>query len=209
MAVPAPTTSWAEDCAALRRRVAASLEALEEWRQAMAQLARLDQIDAKLRDELDEFLASVSGMADCMVAAGKALIKHLVLSAEQEQLFNRLEAARSESSSEDEKSAIAALLASRGRNSVGDAEAREFVKVCAWHIDSCLEALDECLAREEVDLARAIGQQARRIMVAMREVSDAWPWTDEEAIEASWNQHRQGQLMDFETFKHELLKAAQ
>jgi hypothetical protein len=90
-----------------------------------------------------------------------------------------------------------------------DADARRFLKECAWHIDRCLESLGQCLAREEGDLARVIGQQARRIIGAMREVSDAWPWTDEEAIEASWNQYRQGQLMDFETFKHELVKAAQ
>ena len=206
MAGHAPTANLAEACDALRRRDAASLEAREEWRRALAQLGQFDQDDAKLRDEL---LASVLGMADCVVLAGKALLKGLVLRAEQEQLYSRLDAAWSESSSEEEKSAIAALLASRDRNSLRHAAAHHFVRECAGHIASCLESLDECIANEEIDLARAIGQQARRMAAAMREVYDAWPWTDEEAIEESWKQYRQGQLMDFETFKHELLKAAQ
>jgi hypothetical protein len=206
MAGHAPTADLAEARDGLRRHDAASLEAREEWRRALAQLGKFDQDHAKLRDEL---LASVLGMADCVVVAGKALIKGVVLHAEQEQLYTRLDAAWSASSSEEEKSAIAALLVSRDRNSLNHVDAHQFVKECAWHIASCLEWLDECLANDEFDLARAIGQQARRITIAMREVYNAWPWTDEEAIEASWKQYRQGQLMDFETFKHELLKAAQ
>lgn len=199
-------TSLAETGDALRRHDAAATAAQEEWRRALSQLAQFDQHHAQLRDEL---LASVAGTADCMVAAGKALLKKLVLSAERELIFQRLEAAWSDSTSEEEKSKITALLASRDQNSLRDAEARGFVKKCAWHIDACLESLGECLANEEFELARVIGQQARRITAAMREIHDAWPWTDENANEESWRQYRTGQLMDYETFKHELLEAAQ
>jgi hypothetical protein len=178
----------------------------EEWRRAMSQFAQFDQDHAKLRDELQ---ASVVDMADCMVMAGKALLKKLVLSAELERIFQRLDAAWRASTSDEEKSKIAALLASRDRNSNCDAEARGFVKECAWHIDNCLESMEKSLANENLELARAIGQQARRITAAMREVHNAWPWTDADSIEESWRQYRNDELMDFETFKHELLKAAQ
>jgi hypothetical protein len=196
----------AETGDALRRHDAASLKAHEEWRRAMSQLAQFDQVYAKHRDGL---LTSVAGMADCTVMAGKELLKKLVLSAELEQIFQRLDAAWGASTSEEEKSKIAALLASRDRNKPCDAEARGFVKECAWHIDTCLESLEECLAKEDFELARAIGQQARRISAAMRDVHNAWPWTDLDSLEESWRQYRNDELMDFEMFKNELLKVAQ
>jgi hypothetical protein len=196
----------AETCDALQRSDAASLEAQDEWRRAIAQLAQFDQNEARLRDEL---IANVVSFADRVVAGGKAILKKLVLPAEREQIVQRLDAARSASSSEEETSATSALLASGDRYASPDAEAREFVKKSAAHLEFWLEQLDECLADEEFELARVVGQQVRRISAAMREISETWPWMDEGAIQESWRQYQNGQLMDFETFKHELLKAAE
>lgn len=191
---------------ALQRSDAATFQVQEEWRKTLTQLAQIDQEDAKRRDEV---LGCVVAIADRLVAAGKSLLKTLVLIAEREQLFQHLDAAWSAASTEEEKSAISSLLTSRERYTVPHTKAREFLARCASHVDSRLDEIDECLANEEFELARAIGQQARRITAAMREVHNAWPWTDADSLEESWRQYRNDELMDFETFKHELLKAAQ
>jgi hypothetical protein len=207
MAAPVQMINLIDASNAMRSRDEACREATESWRSANAQLAQLDQELAKCRDEE---IVGVTGMADCLVAAGKAFIKRIVLHAEREQLCNQLSAASRELRSKEERDLIAALLEpGQYSRALLETDAQRFVQECAWHVDSCLEWQDECFDREDVESARAIGGQARRIVAAMREVYGAWPWTDLEAIEESWRQYRQGQLMDFETFKHELLKAAQ
>jgi len=207
MAVPVQMINLIDASNAIRSRDEACREATESWRCANAQLAQLDQELAKCRDEE---IVSVTGMADCLIAVGKSLLKRVVLQAEREQHCNQLSVASRNLSSEEERRLIADLLESgQSSRALIETDAQRFVQDCAMHIDSCLEWQGECFEREDVESARAIGGQARRIVAAMREVVSSWPWTDLEAIEESWKQYQRGELMDFETFKNELLKAAQ
>lgn len=186
----------------LRRADLACREAQENWRYAIAQLARIDQQDAKLRDQ---GLATLAELACSVVARGKALLRLLVLRAERQQLRDqigqlKLESKPSETSPE--------LDASDNDWTSLEPQARGFVNDCAGHVDSCLRWQIENFASGDVEAARMTGVYACRIIAAMREIMGSWPWTDWVAIEDSHRQHQQGQLMDFETFKHELLKAA-
>jgi hypothetical protein len=90
-----------------------------------------------------------------------------------------------------------------------DNEARLFVADCARQLEHFLEGQSKALSGDDSHLARIYCEQARRIAATQREIQTSWPWSDVEACEASRRQYERGVLMDFETFKHELLKAAQ
>lgn len=192
---------------AMRGHDEAFRKGIEAWRNANAGVAQFDQQLAECRDSE---ITCVTGMADCLVTAGKALIRLLVLHAEREQLRNQLIAAIGKPQSAEEEHLLATQFnPNENARASLDANARKFIRECALHLDGCLDSQDGCFDREDFESARIIGSHARRIVAAMREVSDAWPWVEQEGIDESWRQYRQDELMDFETFKHELLKAAQ
>jgi hypothetical protein len=89
-----------------------------------------------------------------------------------------------------------------------DASARRVISAALGHVQFCLKAMARSLASNDLATAQAYSHQALKLTEALRQVHDAWPWLDLEAIHESWKQYVSGELMDFETFKHELLKAA-
>jgi hypothetical protein len=90
-----------------------------------------------------------------------------------------------------------------------DAAARSFLASGTRRIALFLEWQSAAFAEHDIDTARTLGSQTLRLSSALVEVQDAWPWIDYQAEHKSWRQYVQGELVDFETFKHELLEAAQ
>lgn len=132
------------------------------------------------------FIESIVAMTDASVAEARLLWKQL-------WLRSQLQAQAAVSSDAD------AL----------DAEARSYVARGARRIALFLEWQSAAFAEHDIDTARTLGSHVLRLSSALAEVQDAWPWIDHQAEHQSWRQYLQGELVDFETFKHELLEAAQ
>ncbi len=90
-----------------------------------------------------------------------------------------------------------------------DEHAHAFLEECSGALESCLAEQADSLARGDLAQATSCCEQARRLTAVWRDVQRYWPWPDVAALEKSWQQYTRGELMDFETFKHELLKSAQ
>ena len=50
---------------------------------------------------------------------------------------------------------------------------------------------------------------AKEASEMLTEVLKIGPWIDADAVEESWREYRKGRLTDFESFKHELLRASE
>jgi hypothetical protein len=185
----------------------ASRAAGSEWRKAVAQLASLDQEIAALNTT---GLSAIVGMTDCVVRAGKDLLKLLVLQAEMNQLQRQMNAENCPSTAEEKSAALSNPVDLEYPVSPSlESQARHFVADCARRLELCLDWQGDCLDDDDLQAARVFGQHARRLISTLREIQDNWPWSDAEMAEQSWRQYQKGTLMDYETFKHELLKFAE
>ena len=193
-------------CDAMRRQADAWRKADELRKGAVARLAQLDQ---QLAQAKDVALADITRMTECVVTGGGKLLELLVLEARLTELFGQV-AAPDGTLSDEAKASLASVLPWREQQvSPLDGDARKFVEDCARRIELCLQWIDDCIDDDDLPAARAFCKQASRLTAAMRSVHDSWPWANAEEIDESWRQYRRGELMDFETFQHELLKAAQ
>jgi hypothetical protein len=169
-------------------------------RRQIAEVARKDQELARLQEQE---LESIGKMTDAVTKLGPLLFQEMV---DQGEILRK--AAAIHSASSDEKAKFAEWIDSFETDEELEQQARRFVEDCARRIDFCLEGLFEALSREDLTSSRVYCEQTRRLVGAMRHIQESWPWTDIEALEKSWRQYHRGELMDFETFKNELLKAA-
>lgn len=190
---------------ALYRQQLACNDAYETHHSALADVAKLDR---ELVASLECGKESFSRMTDTVVGIGRLLMEELLLRAQLEHLCGNSPfqlPADSAGQAQDQQSSLAAIV-QEGTNQ--DERARHFVSDCSRRLELCLDWLSDSLSEDDAPSAAFFCQQARRIASAMREVQNAWPWVNQEAIAESWRQYQRGELMDFETFKHELLKAA-
>jgi len=205
----AHTETTIQECDALLRQSQACRAAYEEQCRSIAKIAGLDQ------DIAESFAQEVEltvKMTDHLIKQGTLLLKQLVLRARRAQLCGKL--AAMENCSEltaSEKVALEQTLSqpTDREDALLGSQARRFVGDCARSIESCLESVSESLSSDDVIHAGILCKQAHRITAAMREIQDNWPWPDQQAESESRGQYERGELMDFETFKNELLKAAQ
>lgn len=185
-----------QECKALSLHEQAIREAREKQKALLAELASLDQQTAEHRVGR---LESVTKMTDATVAHGRKLVERLVLLARLTQQFN--ETTR-------EPNQAAELELADQRDVAIRSNARDFLASCGEALEVCLETLAITIDAEDVQSASLVCQQAQRLTKTMREIQGAWPWIDEQGVNESWRQYRRGELMDFEAFKHALLKAA-
>ena len=80
---------------------------------------------------------------------------------------------------------------------------------CTRRVEFCLEGIAEAISCEDYRAAQIYCELTRRLASAMRMIQDSWPWIDIEGVEASWSQYERGELMEFEAFENELLKATE
>ena len=71
------------------------------------------------------------------------------------------------------------------------------------------QILDEVLQFTDQLVREKLTELAKSNATLQREIVSSIPNIDLKKIEQSWEQYRSGQLMDFETFKDELSRAAQ
>jgi hypothetical protein len=196
-----------ERCDALTQRRHQCRDDFEKHRDTILKIAQFDQ---SLAASKEKGLQSITAMADSVVSAGRLLIEELVLRAQVVQLVNELLANSNGSVSDVEKKSINHAAAERldqGDSSL-DVHARLFVSDCARRTELCLDWVYDSILEEDFQSAKSFCEQAQRLNGAMREIQDSWPWLDIQAEQESWTQYQRGELMDFETFKNELLKAA-
>jgi hypothetical protein len=186
--------------------VGAWREVNEAWQSATANLASLDQ---ELAEAKSRRLQCVVSATDATVCLEKNLVKKLVIGAQVTEFLWQLTGQNSENRTPEEEAAIARLRAVDVPDRLSlDNDARRFVAGCAEAIELCVQWTIDCIDDEDLIGARGLLEQAHRLTVAMRAIQNAWPWLDEQGARKSWQQYHEGTLMDFETFKHELLKAA-
>jgi len=173
----------------------------------MAELARLDQ---EIAAGTEGGLNSITKLAEAVTAEGKLLLKELLLRAQLDQRYGELRAKEKSTLPEEEKQAIDLALSESGEGAAGrvDADARRFISRVAEGMEVCLQWLADSISNEDLQSAQLFCEQASRLNRAMQEIQDSWPWLDLQAEQESWRQYQRGELMDFETFKNELLKAA-
>lgn len=186
------TETTFQTCDDLRRAKKARRKACEQQRVALAELAQLEQELAELEKQE---LESVKSMTDSVVAHGKKLLERLLVEGQ----------GSATATSYDGLSTVADPTVIG--ESLNDNDARRFLVACARRVEFCLEGLAESLAVDDSQASGVYCEQARRLTGALREIQDSWPWVKVEAIAESWSQYERGELIDFETFKHELLKA--
>jgi hypothetical protein len=188
----------------IRARRQLRQDMLDQQRALTKRLAQPEQQDAATRDEL---LQSIMQMVDCAAGICRSLVGQLVLQAERGQFLAQLRAKNVELLTAEEREELAAS-SQEADGAVLEGEARAFVTDCGRRLEFCLERMEEALLNEDLILARQLHEQASRITKAMREIQDGWPWSDARSTLESWAQYQRGELMDFETFRHELLKVA-
>jgi hypothetical protein len=88
-----------------------------------------------------------------------------------------------------------------------DESTQMFVSCCAETLVEFLGMAEE-RCNDEASQSRVLIQQAKRVADILMYVERAWPWSNLKAFEESWRQYHSGTLMDFESFKNELLRSA-
>ena len=186
-----------KSCEALRRERRTCLEASANHQGTLAELAALEQRIAQLQEQE---LVAATRLADGAVILGRRLF---------EILFNIAQGGRLHGQGLDPAGAAALFEWTQSRPASLERQARTFVIECARCIAYCQQGIAESLESDDLETARGYCKQAGRMVEALREIEGCWPWTDQAAALESLRQYQRGELMDFETFKHELLKAAQ